>query len=153
MDIYTDLKRFPTLGAHKALQISPNDIRAALDLTADQWEEFCCDLLVPMTQGDARSINHALGNLVRGNRDGYTIRVEGVQVKRTAEILCKYELIVTYELDDEKAESYTDEIARIYVELLASMLDRHASVNFETTWKQGELDLFKYNKNNNQNSL
>ena len=40
MDIYKDINRFPTLAAHPALQISPDDIRAVFDIQAYQWEGF-----------------------------------------------------------------------------------------------------------------
>lgn len=113
----------------------------AFHLTPDQWEEFFRNVLEPMAKGSARSINHALGNLVRGNRDGYTLHVEHEQVKRVAKILCT-ELINTYDLDGDRADYYTRNLAEVYPQTLASMVDQHAIVNLGMGSLRGELDLF-----------
>ena len=113
----------------------------AFDLTPDQWEEFYRNALVPEAECSARAINNALELLVKGNRDGYTLRMENEQVKRVAKILCT-ELINTYDLDGDRAYYYTGSLAEVYAQTLASMLDRHAIVVNGIGQSIGELDLF-----------
>ena len=113
----------------------------AFHLTPDQWEEFYRNALVPEAECSARAINNALELLVKGNRDGYTLRMEDEQVKRVAKILCT-ELIDTYDLDGARANYYTRNLKEVYAQTLASMLDQHAIVGNGITRSIGELDLF-----------
>ena len=141
MDIYKDINRFPTLAAHPALQISPDDIRALFDIQAYQWEGFCREVLVPMAEGDARSMNKALENLVRGNLGGYTLWMERKQIQRTAKILTDH-MIAHFDLCPKWTEHYVDRLGQNYYELMISMLDKHAIVEYRAQPKRGELDLF-----------
>mgnify|MGYP003109738098 CR=1 FL=1 len=113
----------------------------AFHLTSDQWEEFFRNMLVPMAEGNAGSMNKALELLVRGNRDSYTLHMEHEQVKRVAKILCM-ELIDTYDLDGDRADYYTRNLAEVYPQTLASMLDQHGIVHLGMGSWRGKLDLF-----------
>lgn len=143
MDIYKDINRFPTLAAHPALQIAPDDIRALFDLQAHQWEWFCREWLVPMAEGNARSMNKALELLVRGNLGGYTLRMENEKVKSVANVLADH-MIAYFDLSIKRTEGYVSGIAQVYQELIVSMLDKHAIVKNGISSRAGELDLFTY---------
>lgn len=110
-------------------------------LTRKQWEQFFHNTLVPEAECSARAMNNALELLVKGNRDGYTLRMEGEQVKRVAEIMA-YELVDNYDLDGDRMRTYTGRLVWMYPKIIASMLDRHAIVGNGINRSIGELDLF-----------
>lgn len=114
-----------------------------LDLTANQWKEFCRRVLVPMAEGDARSMNKALELLVRGNLGGYTLRMEKIQLKRTAEILAD-QMIADYDFLPENKSYYVDMLKAEYFGLMLTLLDKHAIIQHGISTRAGKLDLFTY---------
>jgi len=115
-----------------------------LEITAGQWQEFCRKSLVPMAEGNARSMNKALELLVRGNLGGYTLRMEHKQLQRTAEILADH-MIACFDLKNERRDFYVHAMKVEYFELMPTLLDKHATVKHGISTRAGKLDLFTYN--------
>ena len=115
----------------------------SFDLSIGQWKEFCRKSLVPMAEGNARSMNKALELLVRGNLGGYTLRMEDEQTRRIAKILAD-QMIAYFDLCPKRTEYYVSGLAQCYQELMVSMLDKHAIVKHGIANRAGKLDLFTY---------
>ena len=115
----------------------------SFDLSIGQWKEFCRKVLVPMAEGNARSMNKALDNLVRGNLDGYALWLQRKQMQRTAKILTDH-MVAYFDLCPKWTEHYVDRLGQCYYELMISMLDKHAIVEWHAQPRRGELDLFTY---------
>lgn len=115
----------------------------SFDLSIGQWKEFCRKVLVPMAEGNARSMNKALELLVRGNLGGYTLRMENDKVDSVANVLADH-MIAYFDLSTQSREYYVGGLAQDYQELMVSMLDKHAIVKNGIANRAGELDLFTY---------